>query len=79
MTETWRSNVDSSPLALLSSCAADGDDCDSGRRQPREIRPDRIGDVVRREMRVVTLRHPRVGVSELSRDDRHRHPAHGED
>src|SRR6516225_11256215 len=70
---------DSNALALPRSCATDGDECCRGRNQSREIRPDRVGDIARSEMRIVTLRHPRVGMSELSRDDGHRHPAHGED
>ena len=35
----------------------------------RKFRPDRISDVVRREVRVVLLGHARVGVTELLGDD----------
>ena len=41
-------------------------------RQPRETLPDRVGHIVRREMRVVVFGHAGVGMDELS------HRPHGE-
>ena len=43
-----------------------------------KTRPDRVGDVVRREMRVVLFRHAGIGVTKLLGDDGHRDAAHGE-
>ena len=42
------------------------------------MRADRVGDVGRRKVRVVLLRHPRVGVAKLFGDDAHRYALHGE-
>ena len=42
----------------------------------RERGANCLGDIVRREMRVVTFRHARVTVAELRRDDAHRDTAH---
>ena len=41
-----------------------------------KIRPDRVCDVVRREMGVVLFRHAGVGVAELLGDDGHRNASH---
>jgi hypothetical protein len=38
-----------------------------------------VGDTVRRQMRIVLLSHPGVGMAELTGDHRHRHRPHGED
>jgi len=43
-----------------------------------EMCADRVGDVARRQVRIVLLRHPRVGVAQLLRDDAHRHAPPGE-
>src|SRR5262245_31575917 len=47
--------------------------------QPWEARADRVGHVIRREMRIMALRHPGIGMAELPGNDRHGHGLHGED
>ena len=43
-----------------------------------EMRADRVGDVARRQVRIVLFGHPRVGMAKLFGDDAHRNAAHGE-
>ena len=40
----------------------------------REMGADRVGDVARREVRIVLFCHPRIGVSEISCNYRNRRP-----
>ena len=44
----------------------------------RKMSADRVGDVRRRQMRVVLFGHPRIGMTKLLGDDAHRHASHGE-
>jgi hypothetical protein len=48
----------------------------AGKRRKRSA--DRVSEVRRREMRVMLLRHPRVGMAKLSGDNAHGHAAHGQ-
>src|SRR5262245_12936459 len=67
-------------LTTIPAGALDGHHSRSlGLNQPREARPDRVGHVIRREMRIMAFRHPGVGVAELPGNDRHGHGLHGED
>jgi len=65
-------------FAAGDSGASNGQHSSLGSRQPWEIRPNGVGDVVRREMSIVALGHTRVSVAKLPRDDGHWDGAHGE-
>ena len=44
----------------------------------RKLRPDRLGHIVRRQMRIMLFGHARVGMAKLARDDAERDTLHGE-
>jgi hypothetical protein len=56
-----------------SSC---GDDCRVRDAKRWEMRADRVGDVARRQVRVVLFGHPRVGVVPEINDITKEHPEH---
>ena len=56
-----------------SSC---GDDCHVRDAKRWEMRADRVGDVARRQARVVLFGHPRVGVVPEINDITKEHPEH---
>jgi hypothetical protein len=77
---TWTHFVSSTkPFLLARSPSFQGcDACLACNTKRREMRADRVGDVARRQVRIVLFRHPRVGVAQLLRDDAHRNSAHSQ-
>jgi hypothetical protein len=66
-------------MVALFISAADGCDCGIARNtKVGEVGPDRVSNVARREMRVMLLSYPRIGVAELRSDHTHEHAMHCE-